>query len=521
MSVQMLLQSKLAKRVTFWVFLAILLVEIAILIPSYFGERVRFLEKIGNEGLAIAKTVVRAIPDGAARTDIEALGLRLIAGQRVVGAVLLDGTGREVAAFGERPRLAAGSPQTHWLNPEETRYDMVYPAAALMDEITVVARLTTEGGDAHVQGYVWRIIGLIVIVVLSISAASLAVVFYLVLWPLSAIRRGLDGASPLPSGRDDEFGAVARALEEGRRRQGEVERLQRRQQEAERKAEAERRTGLEQLAGEVERGIQGALDELSREAETLHATADTMAKAARQTSALSGEVCRASEKASGNVETVAAAAEELSASIGEISRRVADSSRIARQASEEAQRTDSTVRGLQEAADRIGTVVQLISDIAAQTNLLALNATIEAARAGEAGKGFAVVAGEVKSLANQTAKATDDIARQIQDIQQVAGRAAEAIGGIAGTVAEIDSIATGIAAAVEEQGAATNEIARNVAEAASSTRGVLDHVGQVTRAADESGTAAGRVLTASDTLRLSAERMRAEVGRLTRQIRAG
>jgi len=83
---------------------------------------------------------------------------------------------------------------------------------------------------------------------------------------------------------------------------------------------------------------------------------------------------------------------------------VTQSTEIASQAVEEANRTNITVQGLSAAAQKIGDVVKLISDIASQTNLLALNATIEAARAGEAGRGFAVVASEVKSLASQTGK---------------------------------------------------------------------------------------------------------------------
>ena len=184
------------------------------------------------------------------------------------------------------------------------------------------------------------------------------------------------------------------------------------------------------------------------------------------------------------MQTVASAAEELSASISEIARQVAQSSEIADQAVQDANRTDSIVKTLADGAQKIGDVVGLISTIAGQTNLLALNATIEAARAGDAGKGFAVVASEVKSLANQTAKATEDISQQVAQIQVATKEAVTAIEAISQTIGEVSRIATAIAAAVEEQGAATQEIARNVHEAASGTQQVGTNIAGVSARRD-------------------------------------
>jgi methyl-accepting chemotaxis protein len=116
--------------------------------------------------------------------------------------------------------------------------------------------------------------------------------------------------------------------------------------------------------------------------------------------------------------SVAAAAEQLTNSIREIGERVADSARIATEATAAINAAGDKMQKLSAAAQQIGTIVGLITDIAGQTNLLALNATIEAAPAGDAGRGFALVAQEVKSLAEQTARATTDIAAQISDTQQ-------------------------------------------------------------------------------------------------------
>src|SRR6266568_330755 len=127
-----------------------------------------------------------------------------------------------------------------------------------------------------------------------------------------------------------------------------------------------------------------ALETVGGSAASLQTAAKTLASNAEESTRRSATVATASEQASNNVQTVASATEELSSSVSEIGRQVADSTRIAGKAVEQAAKSGATVQGLDKAAQRIGDVVELINTIAGQTNLLALNATIEAARAGEA-----------------------------------------------------------------------------------------------------------------------------------------
>jgi len=257
--------------------------------------------------------------------------------------------------------------------------------------------------------------------------------------------------------------------------------------------------------------VQQVVDVVASASAEMEASAQSMSATAEETNRQASAVAAASEEASTNVQTVASAAEELSSSISEISRQVTQSSEVARKAVEEAAKTNTTVKGLVEAAQKIGDVVNLINDIAGQTNLLALNATIEAARAGEAGKGFAVVASEVKSLATQTAKATEDIGRQIGAIQGATNDAVNAIHGIGQTIEEIAKIASNISAAVEEQGSATQEIARNVQQASVGTQEVSSNITGVTRAATDTGSAAGQVLTAAQELARQGDALKKEV----------
>jgi methyl-accepting chemotaxis protein len=320
-------------------------------------------------------------------------------------------------------------------------------------------------------------------------------------------------------GRGDEIGAMAKAVEVFKDSMVESERLAA-ARAAEEAAKEQRARLIEDLVGHFETKVGQLVGHLAAASTQLEATARAMTDSARQTDHQAGTVSAAAEQASMNVQTVAAAAEELTSSIAEITRRVADSSRIAGKAADDARHTDGVVRALAESAQKIGDVVGLITSIAGQTNLLALNATIEAARAGDAGKGFAVVASEVKSLANQTAKATEEIGEQVRQIQGATGEAVKAIESIVSTIGEMSAIATAIAAAVEEQGAATQEIARNVQQAATGTKDVTLNIASVSQAVSETGASATQVLDASTELSRRSEQLSAEVNSFTAAVRA-
>jgi methyl-accepting chemotaxis protein len=332
---------------------------------------------------------------------------------------------------------------------------------------------------------------------------------------------GGDTATIIPAQeRRDEVGAMAQSVQVFKDNMIEAVRLRGEQDELKKTAEAEKHGLLGRMADDFEHGVRGSLDALTGAAVELRATSNSMSTAAGEASQQATTVAAVAEQASANVQTVAAATEELSSSVSEIGRQVAQSTRIAGQAVEEANRTNITVQGLSAAAQKIGDVIKLINDIASQTNLLALNATIEAARAGEAGKGFAVVASEVKSLASQTAKATEDISAQVAAMQGATTDAVQAIESIGGTIGAINEITTAIASAVEEQGSATKEIARNVQEAAQGTSMVSSNIGSVTDAAGETGAAAGRVLASAEELNRQADALRAKVDGFLVNIRA-
>jgi methyl-accepting chemotaxis protein len=319
------------------------------------------------------------------------------------------------------------------------------------------------------------------------------------------------------TGRRDEVGDMARAVEVFKQHAIEVERLAA-EQDAGAAAER-RRAAMERHTHDFGTSVAGVMASLASSAAGMRRAAEAMAMAANAVHDQASGTAAGAAQSSQDLTSVAAAIEQLTSSAGEISRQVAAAADIARQAVHRAEASRGTMQGLTEATARIGDVVHLISNIAGQTNLLALNATIEAARAGEAGRGFAVVAGEVKLLASQTAKATAEIGSQIETVRAATGSAVTAMSEIGGIIGRMDEVSAAISAATEEQNATTREIAsrlHSVSDATSQTAQAMTHAVEI---AGNAGNASRDVLAGAAGIGSEAETLRAKVDQFLTAVR--
>ncbi len=317
--------------------------------------------------------------------------------------------------------------------------------------------------------------------------------------------------------RNDEFGALARALEV--LKGNSLERLRLEGAAAgERAARDRRQTDMDQMTQDFGAVISGVLGRLTHAAGDMSETARAMADGTARTRDSVTRTAEGSAASSRDLSTVAAATVELSASVDEIARQIGHATGATREAVSRAAETGATFLRLAEMAEKIGDVGGAISAIAAQTNLLALNATIEAARAGDAGKGFAVVANEVKALAAQTARATAEIGEHAAAIRAATEHTAAAIKEVGQAVERVDAVSAAIAAAVEEQGATTREIAQNVQSVSGTSDLTATAMEDVAAIAARTGDLSQTVLTASGDIGDVAASLREEVDQFLRAM---
>jgi methyl-accepting chemotaxis protein len=364
------------------------------------------------------------------------------------------------------------------------------------------------------------------VVFLVIGAGIFGVAFG-VIRPIAAmtgVMKGLAGGDlnvSIPAlNRDDEIGAMARAVQVFKDNAQRVQAMESEQAGLKHRAEEDRKAAMLAMADGFDSVIGKIIQTVSTASSELESSAGRLTKTAEVTQSLSATVATASEQSSANAQSAAAAAEEMASSVSEIGRQVSDSHKISREAVSQVEATNARIADLAQSAGRIGEVVKMISAVAEQTNLLALNATIEAARAGEAGRGFAVVASEVKALATQTAKATEEISEQIGQMQSATNQSVSAIREIGGTIGRIAEISQAIAAAVEEQGAATQEISRNVQRAAQGASQVAGSITDVNRGATDTGAASTQVHALARSLLGQSNHLKGEVEKFLSTVRA-
>jgi methyl-accepting chemotaxis protein len=373
--------------------------------------------------------------------------------------------------------------------------------------------------DGSLSAVVWSVSGLVfAVVVLGILGLAIGVVRPLVRITEAMRRIARDDlTTEVPfADRQDEIGAMARALTVFKTNAIEALRMRERQEQDRAETEELRRKAARDLAESVERETGTSIEAVAGASRDVEGAASGLSDLARDLSAEAKVVAEASQQALANAQTVSAATDQMTGSIREISAQVARAGAIARTAVSGREKAKQTIQSLSSAVNKIAEVSNLIGGIAEQTNLLALNATIEAARAGEAGRGFAVVAAEVKSLSDQTAKSTDEIARLIGEVQTATTATVEAVESVGSQISEVDEVASSVGAAMEQQQASTAEISRSVAASADAAKQVFAKIGNVSRDANSVDGRANEVRDAISQVSTHLKSLRAILVRVVR-----
>lgn len=214
------LQCRLCNRIGLFVLLCIVAIEAVILIPSYRSYERDLLLRLESVSRAAVSSSYASRPGATAP---EVLALNRILQQRgfIAGGILFDTTGRKIGTFGETPTFTADSLRENEFLTRRSAdgrwYDVVWTAKTLDVPYGLIARLDATNVVSDLATFMWRIIGLVLLISTVVCAATMAIVGRKVLLPLLHLRDNLTAASRdptnidkyrMPNDHTDELGQV-------------------------------------------------------------------------------------------------------------------------------------------------------------------------------------------------------------------------------------------------------------------------------------------------------------------------
>lgn len=194
-------QARLSRRIVFWVFLSIIVIEAVILVPSVIRRERELLDYLRSLSAAQAEGVL-SLNDSQDTADEAAL-LRYLTtlqtNEVVLGGALYQTNGELVGSFGEAPELsfeaaiaaARQGQRGERYNRKTQRYDALWEMSSLDNRYQLIIRHDATWVGQEFYNFIARITGLVIIISVFVTGATMIVLERIVIAPILALRRDL------------------------------------------------------------------------------------------------------------------------------------------------------------------------------------------------------------------------------------------------------------------------------------------------------------------------------------------
>jgi len=194
-------QARLSRRIVFWVFVSIVVIEAIILVPSVMRRERELLEYLRSlsaaqaEGVLSTKDNLDAARDQMVLNALESLQTNEV----VLGGALYRADGSLVGTFGEAPELeieqALAAEQQRGkgdrYNRRTQRYDALWRMSPLAGRYQLIVRHDASWVGREFYYFIFRISGLVLIISVFVTGATMIVLDRLVIASVLALRRDL------------------------------------------------------------------------------------------------------------------------------------------------------------------------------------------------------------------------------------------------------------------------------------------------------------------------------------------
>lgn len=182
--------SRLSQRIALWIFLSIVAIEAIILVPSVLRRERELLNYI--KALSTAQATGALLTQDLEQASSEELLTHLStiqANDVVLGGALYTMAGELVGTFGEAPQLSLERQERY--NRRTQRYDAIWEMSPLEGRYRLVVRHDATWVGREFYAFIGRIAGLVMIISVFVTGATMVVLERLVISPILALRRDL------------------------------------------------------------------------------------------------------------------------------------------------------------------------------------------------------------------------------------------------------------------------------------------------------------------------------------------
>jgi adenylate cyclase len=191
-----LFQAKLSRYIVGWVFTSIVVIEIAILIPSYFRRQNELLTNLENVSNEVFSSLDYRIEQGQNSEDIlQMINQKIKPGSVILGGTIYEANGDLVVAFGEKPTISYTQLEQGKIirvkSQNGTRYDVAWSASMLAGKYVLIIRHNSGAVKQELLAFSLRIAGLILIISVFVTLTTMLTLGFTVIRPILKLRDDL------------------------------------------------------------------------------------------------------------------------------------------------------------------------------------------------------------------------------------------------------------------------------------------------------------------------------------------
>ena len=188
-------RSRLSRKIVFYVFVSVIVIETIILIPSYLRREQELLDQLQMVVSAQVDVITAISGPGGRASDWLTRIHQLQACSNIVGGSLFTPAGRQLTSFGEQPELTFAQATAEGIknlrSEDGRRYDSAWLQEDLLNPFVLVLRQDSSSVNRELLSFTLRIAGLVVIISIFVTAGAWLALGPIVVAPILRLRGDL------------------------------------------------------------------------------------------------------------------------------------------------------------------------------------------------------------------------------------------------------------------------------------------------------------------------------------------